>query len=105
MNKNNNSDMEDNKNCEDRKNRDPAEAIPIPTITVDFTPDISSASTPTWSDMTVSLPSTGSSSSCSRVNLLQSPSSRLYDDMRMSRSEPVLIEKEGKLIFQSNNKR
>ena len=103
MYKNDNIAIGDDKR-EDKTNRDSPKAFPIPTIKVDFTPDISCTSTPTWSSMTVSLPPTDSSSS-SQSNLLTSPYSRSFDNMRMSTSEPVLIEKEGKLIFQSNNNR
>ena len=99
MNKNDNIVNDDDKR-EDKTISDSPEARPIPTITVDLTPESTCGSTPTWSSMTVSLPPTGSSSS-----LLQSPASRSSDGMQMSISEPVLTEKGGKLIYQSNYNR
>ena len=94
--------MGDNEPDNNRK-RESIEGIRIPTIKVDFTPDSSSSMTTTWSSMTISLPPTGSTSS-SQMNLLLS-SNITSRDMRLSISEPVLIEKEGKLVFQSDNKR
>lgn len=76
------------------------QAIQIPTITIHLTPDRSPSSSVTGtSSMTISLP-TSSSTHSSQTNLVAS-----YEGLRPSFSEPVLIEKEGRLVFQTSNKR
>ena len=79
------------------------EEIQIPTIKVDFTPDQGPSSCHIWSAMSISLPPTGSASS-SHMDLVLSSDSSASRDMRLSISEPVLIEKEGRLIFQEQSK-
>ena len=77
--------------------------IQIPTIKVDFTPDQGPSSCQTWSSMSISLPPTGSAST-SHMDLVLSSDNSSPRDMRLSISEPVLIEKEGRLIFQKKSK-
>lgn len=77
--------------------------IKIPTIKVDFTPDQGPSSCQTWSSMSISLPPTGSAST-SHMDLVLSSDNSSPRDMRLSISEPVLIEKEGRLIFQKKSK-
>ena len=85
--------------------KDRSRPFQIPTIKIDFTPNNSSSSTiNTWSSMSISLPPTESCDSQMNV-LLSSSSSSAPGEMRLSISEPVLLEKEGRLVFQAQNKR
>ena len=84
------------------RNMDKTQAIQIPTITVDFIPDCSPSTTCT-SSMTISLPSTCSRDSC-KMNLVIS-SGYSSERLRLSSSEPDLMETERKLIFQPPNER
>ena len=89
-------------NKDDKKVTDlHTDEIQIPTIKVDFTPDQGPSSCQMWSSMSISLTPTGSASS-SHMDLVLS--SGIRADMRLSISEPVLIEKEGRFIFQKKSK-
>ena len=99
-NKISNSQCQDDKETSDPK----MDEIPIPTIKIDFTPDQGPSSCHVWSSMSISLPPTGSASSSRMDLVLSSESSSSSEGMRLSISEPVLIEKEGRLVFQKQPK-